>query len=339
MKLLITTQIVDRNDPVLGFFHGWISELAQHCESIHVICLKQGEYNFPDTVHVHSLGKESGGNRFMYALRFIRLTFALRHEYDVIFSHMNPHYIVLMGWFWKCFGKRMFLWRNHAVMNLKTWIAAQFALRVFYTSPFACTRRFTHSVQMPVGIDTDLFRPNPKIVATRRSVLFLGRLSPVKRPELFMRSVALLRECAVDVYGDPTPDLGISIDALGTHAKGNARFYGSVANPDTPALYSAHEVYVNLTPEGSMDKTVLEAAACGTLVLVSNTSFTPYVPHACLLAGEAPKNIADAISNILALPEATKEEYRKELRNMVEQHHSLTLLTSRLMEYFKERHD
>jgi hypothetical protein len=60
MKLLIITQKVDINDPILGFFHRWIEEFAKHCEKITVICLYKGTYNLPNNVKVLSLGKEEG---------------------------------------------------------------------------------------------------------------------------------------------------------------------------------------------------------------------------------------------------------------------------------------
>ena len=63
MKLLIITQKVDRNDPILGFFHRWLEEFAKNCEQVTVICLYKREYNLPGNVKVLSLGKESGGGR------------------------------------------------------------------------------------------------------------------------------------------------------------------------------------------------------------------------------------------------------------------------------------
>ena len=60
MRLLIITQKVDKNDPILGFFHRWIEEFAKHCQSIIVICLQKGEYNLPKNIKILSLGKEKG---------------------------------------------------------------------------------------------------------------------------------------------------------------------------------------------------------------------------------------------------------------------------------------
>src|SRR3972149_3520538 len=98
MRLLIVTQVVDTNDSDLGFFHRWIEEFAKHCESIVVICLKEGQHRLPPTVAVYSLGKgktASGfqlpaGRRFRYTIRFFTLLWRLRNSYDAVFVHMNP---------------------------------------------------------------------------------------------------------------------------------------------------------------------------------------------------------------------------------------------------------
>ena len=57
MKLLIVTQTVDTDNPILGFFVRWIEEFAKHCEKIAVICLHEGEYTLPSNVEVYEIGK------------------------------------------------------------------------------------------------------------------------------------------------------------------------------------------------------------------------------------------------------------------------------------------
>ena len=73
MKLLVITQTVDKKDKTLGFFHGWISELAKKSEKVNVICLYEGEHNLPKNVFVYSLGKESGASKIKYLTRFFGL--------------------------------------------------------------------------------------------------------------------------------------------------------------------------------------------------------------------------------------------------------------------------
>src|SRR3989344_6843889 len=106
MRLLIVTQAVDLDDSVLGFFHGWIEEFSKHAEQVKVVCLKEGKHNLPSNVEVFSLGKESAsGSRFLKRIRyivcFIRYIVKNRSEYDTVFVHMNPEYVVLGGIFWR----------------------------------------------------------------------------------------------------------------------------------------------------------------------------------------------------------------------------------------------
>lgn len=334
MKLLITTQAVDKNDPILGFFHGWLLEFAQHFERVEVICLREGVHVLPSNVHVHSLGKEEGVNYFRYLMRLFQCVWTLRQEYDVVFSHMNPHYIVLCGWLWRLLGKQMFFWRNHAKMNVMTHMAARFALRVFYTSPHACTAVFPHALQMPVGIDTSVFVPVVGKATEEKSLLFFGRLSPVKRPDLFIQVTNMLPEYKVDIYGDVQNANAKYGASLRQSAGEHIIFHDAVTNHEAPAIYSTHEIYVNLTPEGSMDKTVLEAAACGALVLVTNSSFKGMLPDICILSGNTVADVRDGIVRLSALPEKEKNEYRAQLQKMVREQHSVSKLVGLLQEQF-----
>jgi len=95
MKLLILTQKMDRDDPVLGFFHRWCGKIATRVSRLHIICLQQGCVELPAQVTVRSLGKERRTSRRAYLFSFYRLIWSLRAEYDVVFVHMNPIYILL----------------------------------------------------------------------------------------------------------------------------------------------------------------------------------------------------------------------------------------------------
>ena len=43
MKLLMTTQALDLDDPVLSAYHGWVKELASRVEKLEVIVLKEDQ--------------------------------------------------------------------------------------------------------------------------------------------------------------------------------------------------------------------------------------------------------------------------------------------------------
>jgi len=106
MKLLILTQKIDINDPVLGFFHKWAEEFSKKYEKLTVICLEKGEYKLPDNVKVLSLGKETGKSRLKYVFLFYKYIWLERKNYDVVFAHMNQEYIILDGNFGDSWAKR-----------------------------------------------------------------------------------------------------------------------------------------------------------------------------------------------------------------------------------------
>src|SRR3989344_4756264 len=127
MKLLILTQKIDKEDPVLGFFHGWVAKLAEKFEKISVICLQKGEFNLPNNVKVYSLGKKNKKlpvlSRAKYLTNFYRYILGLHADYDAVFVHMNQEYVVLGGWMWKLIRKKIYLWRNHTKGSVFTHLA------------------------------------------------------------------------------------------------------------------------------------------------------------------------------------------------------------------------
>src|SRR5262245_47547882 len=104
MKLLVVTQTLDLNDPILGFFHRWVEEFAKHFDTVTVIALKVGAHNLPKNVAVHSLGKEIGLERGPRILRYVGLLLRLRREYTHVFAHMNPEYVIGGGLMWRLLG-------------------------------------------------------------------------------------------------------------------------------------------------------------------------------------------------------------------------------------------
>jgi len=279
MKLLIITQKVDINDPILGFFHRWIIEFAKHCEQIIVICLEKGEYDLPSNVKVLSLGKENGPSRLKYIWRFYKYIWQERKNYDKVFVHMNQEYILLAGWWWRFLGKEIFMWYNHHSGSWLTELTVVFCNKVFCTSKYAFTARFKKTVLMPVGVDTRLFKKDFSINKIPQSILFLGRISPVKRPHLLIEVLNLLKENGVifeaNFYGDALPKDQNYFNKLkkiviDKNLSGQINFYPGVPNRDTVAIYNRHKIFVNLSSSGMYDKTIFEAMACGCLILVSN---------------------------------------------------------------------
>jgi len=338
MRVLILTQAIDTQDPFLSFFHTWARGFSKQFQQVHIVCLKKGEYDLPANVTVYSLGKESGKLRLTYIRRFFSLVWTLRNEYDAVFVHQNQEYMLLGGWLWKVLGKPAYLWRNHYAGTIWTDIAASFAQKVFCTSRFSYTAKYPKTVLMPVGIDTDFFRPDHSINRIPSSVLFYARMAPSKNPHILINALELLAKRGIEftatIRGTPLPKdegYGNSLKES-VQKKGLTQIHFEPGRPhaEGPAIFSTADIYVNLGDSGMYDKTIFEAAACGALVLACSLDYAELVEQDLTFEAGGARDLASKLETLLALPADEKREKASKLRSVVEQKHSLRALTESL---------
>lgn len=346
MRLLFITQAVDERDSVLGFVCNWLRVFVEQFSYISVVCLRKGECTLSKNVSVYSLGKERGGNKLSYTLRFLRYVWRERREYNAVFVHMNQEYILLAGVWWRLIRKPVALWYNHTAGTFWTKIAMRLATVVFHTSPYAFTAGSSKSIRMPAGIDTKLFMPVAEIARAPHSILYLGRIAPIKGVHTLIEAALFLRARNVDFFlticGDALPrdfayEQKVHILAKPLIATGQCNFLPAITNVSAPRLFSEHELFVNLTPAGNYDKTVLEAAACECLPVVSSPAFRDTFPPELFFEERSPASLADAIERVFAISEEKKEKLRTLLREYVVKNHNLILLAEKMKDIFFQK--
>lgn len=342
MRLLFITQKVDKDDDILGVYHRWIEKLAEKVEAISVICLYKGTVDLPRNVRVLSLGKESGRSRLKYVKNFYKHLRALKGEYDRVFVHMNPEYMLLGGLYWRFKGKKVAFWYNHPLGSLITKIGLFLANIVFFTSSFSFAAKNPKSVKMPVGIDINFLKKDPAIKKEENSVLYLGRISPIKNVDVLIGAAKKDARFRFLIVGDPTPGKKIEAEYLESIKKispENVRFKKGVPYIKTPAIYNQHQIFVNLTDTGSLDKTTLEAMACQVPALVSNRSFEKILPEdlrdILIFKEKDVEDLYRKITHIFSLSKEERENIGKILRQIVIKDHSLDLLTNKIIEHLE----
>ncbi len=342
MNLLVFTQKIDKQDPVLGFFHEWVKRMSLHFDVVYVICLYRGGFDLPQNVKVFSLGKEENVGKLVYVWRFFKYAFFSKIKYQKVLVHMNQEYVLLGGIFWKILGKTVYLWRNHPKGGLLTRLSVLLSEKVFYTSPQSFTAQFKKGVLMPVGINTDFFNPNDRN-DTKNSVLSLGRISPIKKVDEIIEAVKVLDDKNVDVLldvvGDPVnPDDGAYLENLVTKHKslidkGKLNFIPGVPGDGALLMFKNHRIFVNMTPSGSMDKTILEAASCGALPIVRNQYFRKVLGENMI--AENAEELSKKINYWTSADPKIVNETQEKLREYVVENHSLSKLMEKLMRYLK----
>ena len=333
MKLLIITQVVDKDDFILGFFHRWIQEFAAHCEMVTVVCLREGKHTLPTNVRVFSLGKERGRvSRLRYAARFLRIIWRERANYTNVFVHMNHEYVLLGGLLWKSLRKPTVLWYVHKSVTWKLRLALPLIFRVATASKESFRLTIAKVVVVGLGIDTKFFAPrDTHISSDTTKLLSVGRLSPTKRHELSIRTLALLgQDTELSIVGAPARGGDEEYEkTLHVYAKelgviGKVHFLGAQTQTETRDAYRAASVFLHTSMTGSMDKVVLEALATGLPVITTSTIFDSSLP--VIRVGATPDELARAVKELYRNP-----PYPAMLREPVVRLHGIEQCITRIL--------
>lgn len=289
MRLLIITQKVDKKDSILGFFHDWLSEFSKYYEKITILCLEKGSYDLPENIFVHSLGKERGVSKIGILFNFYKLISSRRKDYDNVFVHMNPIYIVLGGLIWKTFLKKnVFLWYTHKSVDWKLRIAEKFSKKIFTASKESFRLKSDKLLVTGHGINIDVFKPDyTKKKHPDLKALFVGRISKTKDLGVCIKALKVLHDLQVPVKLIVVGGLASKEDALYEKEMRNlvskkglgdvVDFIGPVSNKESVKYFQEADILVHASNTGSLDKVILESMACGTPVVSSNDAAIPIV--------------------------------------------------------------
>jgi alpha-1,6-mannosyltransferase len=168
-------------------------------------------------------------------------------------------------------------------------------------------------VEVPLGVDLDLFHPGARDDALRARyaepeqllIVHCGRLSTEKQPESSVEALATLHRDGVDavlvVAGDGPLRPRLVEQAAGLPV----RFTRFVADrAEVAALLAAADVALAPGPIETFGLAALEALACGTPVVVNAASALPEVVGDAGVAVRT--DFAHGVREILARPEAAR---------------------------------
>ena len=313
-NLLIITQKVDSNDQLLGFFIGWLRIFAQKFGKVTVLCLEKGDFILPDNVVVISLGKDRGKSKLNQLLNFYKNIFVIRNDYNSVFVHMNPIWAVLGGLCWRVMGKKVVLWYTHKAVTLRLRVAEKLANVILTASKESFRLSSSKVIVTGHGIDTDVFKPDPnkKISDGVTRILSVGRIAPVKNYGVLIEAAQILNSrnfnFCVDLVGEAAlkenkiyeNQLKSKIKNLGLEK--HFKFIGKVNHRELVPHYQSHDIFVHFSRTGSLDKTLLEAMACGMKVLSSNDAACAFLPPNLIIDDKNPLKLADKIIEMKSMP-------------------------------------
>lgn len=320
MKLLIVCQALDQNHPILGFFHRWVEEFAKHVEHIHVIASHVGKYDVPENVTVHSLGKEIGTSKFYKIRKLKQLSWKLRNEYDVVFVHMIPEFVLVAGLLWRTLNKKIALWYTHKHVGARLWLAEKIVHKVFTASKasFRLSSKKLHILGH--GIDTHFFTPSKSVVREER-LLSVGRLMRSKRHDLVIQAA---KESGKGLHIVGNGEERGHLELLAERVGADVSFRGALPQKDLVTEYQKAHALIHTSETGSLDKVVLEALACGCPVITTDEAMKD-MP--VVITTKEPNSIAKSLTQVSTIEPEVMHQY-------VVTGHSLQNLVKKIRDIF-----
>jgi glycosyltransferase involved in cell wall biosynthesis len=269
LRLLIVTQVVDIEHPILGFFVRWIEEFATHSEKITVVCLRKGKYSLPKHVEVIALGEH---HRIRRTFELCSISFGRRTEYDAVFAHMSPEFVVAAGWLWRLLGKEIGHWYTHKSVTLWLRIAVIFAHHEFSASKDSFRYATSKLIIPGHGIDTEFFSQDSR-VRREEHLLSVGRLMKSKRHDLAIE-VAAQSGKKLRIAGDGPEEENLK--RLAEKLGASVTFLGGLNQKQLRDEYRRAECLIHTSETGGLDKVVLEALACDIPVISTAAIFREF---------------------------------------------------------------
>ena len=130
-------------------------------------------------------------------------------------------------------------------------------------------RRDVSPRQLPVGIETDTFRPvaDSPFASDEPTMGYSGRMTRKKHVDEILRLAERLPDVRFELVGE-----GPVRDVLERGAPENAHFRDFLPREDLPAFYSALDVFITASTCDTLGLSTLEANACGTPVAAADVA-------------------------------------------------------------------
>jgi glycosyltransferase involved in cell wall biosynthesis len=351
LRVLMITQKVDLNDDILGFTHTWVNKLAERVMHLHVLALSVGRHELRDNVTLYSMGKERRAGRLRRFVNFNRVVteLVLGRKIDLIFAHQCPRYAILAAPYAKSMKIPLALWYAHGGVSVELKVAHRLVDAVFTSTKEGFRIKSSKVFITGQGIDTDKFKPADRKRGDRKTVLSVGRISPIKDYETLVKAADIL------VSGKGQEDLEfVIVGDVGTEAQRqysdkirgmvtecqlerHFRFVGPVPYSEIVQYYQHCDVFVNLSHTGSLDKAILEAMACGRVPITCNEAFeelfSNYADTLMFEKGNA-IDLAEKISSILEMSTDSLSTLESVLRDGVIKGHNVERLGEKLVAIF-----
>lgn len=342
MHVLYVTNEVTRGASAMANQVNWIEALGQHPRVKRVSVLANrvdSNLGLPHKVDLFELPN------WKLAANLVLVRKALRVKPDLLFMAQKTTRLlpgcIIARWL---VHRPVLVWHAQAGTRLRVmflaWLAAS---RIVTASPSSLPKRWKKIQPIGHGIATDSFRPEETPArGTQGDLVAVGRISPVKGIDSMARMLsALQREVglmpSLDLIGPGSPDAKKRLDRILIRegVVGQVRHLDAVSQEELAGRLPRYRVLLNFS-SGALDKSVLEAMACGLPILTTNESTIECLPKKLVdyvaARKDDPVGQATLLARLLALSPNEARNLGRSLRLLAIEGHSVSTFWDRVFQ-------
>lgn len=336
------TRKVDERDALAGFAYNWVKAIGANLERLYVITWQQSDRGgLPNNIEIFPLPE----NKLLKIFVLQKLLLKLLPRVNGVFCHMNPEYTILAAPLARLWRRRVISWYTHGAVTFKRRVVEILANKIVTASALSFRRPLFPDKVKVIGHGIDTANFQPVSVAAPDGIfriISVGRISPTKDYESIIKAMAEInnKKIKLQIIGDVILEAQKSylaalrqlVDKLNLTEQ--VEFVGWVANKDLAAYYQRADLFINMSGTGSVDKVVLEAMACGLLVLTANEAFTEIIGSDFMVRKNDYRALSEKIRRLLALAPAAKNELAQKFRQTVVRDYNLEDLAVKIVAQF-----
>lgn len=344
VKAVFICQSIDVNRPVNTTAIEWARRLYNHpdIEDVTIITLKAGNHYLPKSIEIFSIKSDN------FVKTLIRFYQAVLHctrtkKADFFFIYQGGYYPILLQPFKFIFRKPIYQWKAHRYIDMQMRFMARFCDTLIFTSTQnAFPMRLDKIRVIGQSVDTEKF-----VIQSKEKTGDLVVICRITRSKNIHRIIHILYLCnknfgvhyRLDLYGackDVTYKKEIEMLIQQQGLSDFVTFHGEILHRDVPDVLNHYRLYINFTHITALDRSVVEAMACGLPVISTNPCVADILPDHLKTVLIAPygndKAISEKIHSLLTMNMETIQEMRHSLRELVVRHHNLNTTWDRILQ-------
>lgn len=271
---------MDSNDPIFSHQLEAVFGLSMNFKKVVVITQRGKSTVTPSNVKIIDLDWIRGRNilntiRFQWAL--IKVMRSIKP--DLVFSHMTEKLSLIAAPILKFYKIPHFLWYAHTSSSLSLKITSKLVSAIFTSTAGSCPIKSSRVKILGQAIDTSRFRGEIAQKSHPTNYVHVGRLDPSKNIELLIQQVLLTASGnTLTLIGVPS-----NLEAMVYWEKVKRRYAnffdsreliatGPTQRSQLPDILENYDAFIHAF-NGSLDKSTLEATACGLAVVTTNPEY------------------------------------------------------------------